>query len=552
MREAEMDTIGELITRALQTPDDDRALGDGARRSRDAVPEVPAVPGVAGLKALARRSLSVGCARAPVAERSFAPDGALARALPDFEPRAGQVEMAAAVAQRVRARRRAARRGRHRHRQDARLSRPRHPEPRARAHLHRHQEPPGADLLQGHPGAARRARHSVHRHLHEGARELPVPAQARSADTTAPARRSTTCSCRSSASGPPGPRPAIAPSSQDLPEDLPFWNEVSATAETCLGTECPRYDDCFVTRMRQRAAASDVVIVNHHLLCADAAVRQNAFGEVIPACSRAIIDEAHQLEDVATQYFGFSVSNYRVEELARDVETARRLGGDRGAGRPGGDRQGGRAAARSRARVLHRARLRASRRRARRRTKSACAPPPSRSGRRCDAAAQPHRRARHRRVDARAAANRLRRDAEDDATDRRAGRLDATRRRDAGAPRRRAARRAAVPAPRRRRRLRLLRRVPRPRHLPARVADRRLRDRPRAAARSDAHDGPDVGDADRRRRVRLHPRRGSASATPTRSGCRRSSTSRGRRSCTCRRGCPIRGRPSSPSPPDAR
>jgi len=106
----------------------------------------------------------------------------------------------------------------------------------------------------------------------------------------------------------------------DLPEDVPVWNEVSATAETCLGTDCPRYDDCFVTRMRQRAAASDVVIVNHHLLCADAAVRQNAFGEVIPACANAIIDEAHQLEDVATQYFGYSVSNYRLEELARDVE----------------------------------------------------------------------------------------------------------------------------------------------------------------------------------------------------------------------------------------
>jgi len=72
--------------------------------------------------------------------------------------------------------------------------------------------------------------------------------------------------------------------------------------------------------MRQRAAASDVVIVNHHLLCADAAVRQSAYGEVIPACPNAIIDEAHQLEDVATQYFGYSVSNYRVEDLARDIE----------------------------------------------------------------------------------------------------------------------------------------------------------------------------------------------------------------------------------------
>jgi len=106
----------------------------------------------------------------------------------------------------------------------------------------------------------------------------------------------------------------------ELPEDVGFWNEVSATADTCLGTECPRHDDCFVTRMRQRAAESDVVIVNHHLLCADAAVRQNAFGEVIPACGRAILDEAHQLEDIATQYFGYSVSNFRIDDLARDVD----------------------------------------------------------------------------------------------------------------------------------------------------------------------------------------------------------------------------------------
>src|SRR5439155_1027662 len=127
----------------------------------------------------------------------------------------------------------------------------------------------------------------------------------------------------------------------DLPEDLPFWSEVSATAETCLGTECPRNDDCFVTRMRKRAAAADVYIVNHHLLCADLAVRQNAFGEVIPACSNAIVDEAHQLEDIATQYFGFSASTYRVEELARDLERLvaprlvdRKSGGGRGRGPP--------------------------------------------------------------------------------------------------------------------------------------------------------------------------------------------------------------------------
>jgi ATP-dependent DNA helicase DinG len=112
----------------------------------------------------------------------------------------------------------------------------------------------------------------------------------------------------------------------DLPEDLPFWNEISASVETCLGTECPRYDECFVTRMRRRAADSDLVVVNHHLLCADAAVRQNAYGEVIPECQYAVVDEAHQLEDVATQHFGVAASNHRVDELIRDGERLAALG----------------------------------------------------------------------------------------------------------------------------------------------------------------------------------------------------------------------------------
>jgi ATP-dependent DNA helicase DinG len=106
---------------------------------------------------------------------------------------------------------------------------------------------------------------------------------------------------------------------EELPEDLPLWADISASAENCLGATCPQHADCFVTRMRQRAAESDVVIVNHHLLFADAAVRQSAYGEVIPDCQAAVLDEAHQLEDVATQYFGVAVSNYRVEELARDA-----------------------------------------------------------------------------------------------------------------------------------------------------------------------------------------------------------------------------------------
>ncbi|HEV3217480.1 MAG TPA: ATP-dependent DNA helicase [Vicinamibacterales bacterium] len=106
----------------------------------------------------------------------------------------------------------------------------------------------------------------------------------------------------------------------DLPEDLPFWGEIAATSENCIGTECPQYQNCFVTRMRQRAAESNLVVVNHHLLCADAAVRQSAYGEVIPECHYAVVDEAHQLEDVATQYFGVAVSNYRFDDLVRDGE----------------------------------------------------------------------------------------------------------------------------------------------------------------------------------------------------------------------------------------
>jgi ATP-dependent DNA helicase DinG len=107
---------------------------------------------------------------------------------------------------------------------------------------------------------------------------------------------------------------------EDLPEQSPLWNDVAATADTCLGSDCPQFQECFVTRMRQRAAASDLVIVNHHLLCADAAVRQSSYGEVIPTCHYAVVDEAHQLEDVATQYFGTSVSSYRLDDLGRDVE----------------------------------------------------------------------------------------------------------------------------------------------------------------------------------------------------------------------------------------
>ena len=114
---------------------------------------------------------------------------------------------------------------------------------------------------------------------------------------------------------------------EELPDDLPLWPSIAATTENCLGSDCPRYQDCFVTRMRQQAAESDVVIVNHHLLCADAAVRRHSFGAVIPECQVAIVDEAHQLEDVATQYFGVAVTSFKMDHLVADAGAAQAAAG---------------------------------------------------------------------------------------------------------------------------------------------------------------------------------------------------------------------------------
>jgi ATP-dependent DNA helicase DinG len=107
----------------------------------------------------------------------------------------------------------------------------------------------------------------------------------------------------------------------DLPDSVDFWREISAASENCIGQSCPDFDPCWVTRMRQRALEADLVVVNHHLLCADLAVKDSSnYGQVIPPYDTVILDEAHLIEDVATQYFGVQVSSHRVEELARDVE----------------------------------------------------------------------------------------------------------------------------------------------------------------------------------------------------------------------------------------
>src|SRR6266403_50528 len=119
-----------------------------------------------------------------------------------------------------------------------------------------------------------------------------------------------------------------------LPEHLPFWRHIDARSDTCLGQQCPDFEPCFITRMRQRAIDADIIVVNHHLFFADLALRNGAYGSVLPDYAAVILDEAHQIEDVASEYFGAQVSTYQIDDLMRDVgalkledrETERELG----------------------------------------------------------------------------------------------------------------------------------------------------------------------------------------------------------------------------------
>src|ERR1700733_1292415 len=109
-----------------------------------------------------------------------------------------------------------------------------------------------------------------------------------------------------------------------LPESSALWSKLDARSDACLGSTCPDYQRCFITDMRRKALESDIIIVNHHLFFADLAVKQEAGGApdagILPEAAAVIFDEAHELEEVASQYFGLSVSNIRFEELARDTD----------------------------------------------------------------------------------------------------------------------------------------------------------------------------------------------------------------------------------------
>ncbi len=110
-----------------------------------------------------------------------------------------------------------------------------------------------------------------------------------------------------------------------LPEHSTAWGRIDARRELCSGQKCPQFDRCFITLMHQRAAESDIVIVNHHLFFADLALKDEEFAGILPEYWAVIFDEAHEIEDIAGQYFGVSVSSYQIAELRRDVAVISRM-----------------------------------------------------------------------------------------------------------------------------------------------------------------------------------------------------------------------------------
>ena len=110
-----------------------------------------------------------------------------------------------------------------------------------------------------------------------------------------------------------------------LPDGAEMWNRIDARSDLCTGQKCAEFQRCFITAMHQRAQEADLIIVNHHLFFADLAIRHDDFGSILPDYSALVFDEAHEIEDVASDYFGRQLSSYRFEELVRDTENILRV-----------------------------------------------------------------------------------------------------------------------------------------------------------------------------------------------------------------------------------
>ncbi len=105
----------------------------------------------------------------------------------------------------------------------------------------------------------------------------------------------------------------------DLPEQSSIWPNITSTRENCLGQECPQFSRCHVFEARRNAQAADIVVVNHHLLLADLALKEEGFGDLLPGAEAVILDEAHQVPDIAAQFFGQVWSVRQLQMLMRDI-----------------------------------------------------------------------------------------------------------------------------------------------------------------------------------------------------------------------------------------
>ena len=162
----------------------------------------------------------------------------------------------------------------------------------------------------------------------QGPRQLRLPPSSRARppprDACPRARTRGTCrrSSRSRARRETGDRGELA----DVPENATIWPLVTSTRDNCLGGDCAFHADCFVLKARKAALEADVVVVNHHLFFADVMLRDEGLAELLPACNTVILDEAHQLPDTATLFFGEQLTRGQLAELARDAEVAARTG----------------------------------------------------------------------------------------------------------------------------------------------------------------------------------------------------------------------------------
>jgi ATP-dependent DNA helicase DinG len=260
-------------------------------------------------------------------DRIFAPGGPLSRAIPDYRPRAQQQAMAARIARAIRA-------------QQALVVEAGTGTGKTVAYLVPallaggkvivstgtktlqdqlfHRDLPAvraglglaasAALLKG------RANYVCRYHLARNVEAGRLPTREAAHDLRAIARFAAR-----SASGDKAELAAVA-------EDSPAWAAATSTRENCLGGKCPDFGGCFVVKARRDAVAADIVVVNHHLFFADLALREEGMAELLPACNTIVLDEAHQLPELASEFFGTTVSTGQVLDLCRDAAVELRVG----------------------------------------------------------------------------------------------------------------------------------------------------------------------------------------------------------------------------------